>query len=119
MSSEKEKQPDVWEILGFLGPRLQEILRRCSKVDRRDPLQEFAYLLERYATGRLIDIGDAAPASPRVSLAELPHVTLVERTRARRVRPSDGELDSSPFHEEEPVKSAPRDLLPHPRGGDA
>jgi len=91
MSTER-RPSDIEEVLEFLSPRLREILRRLAKRDRRDPLQELAFIIEDYAEGELVRRGDK-PAIPRVSLTDLPEVQLVESVRVRRVRPPNAEID--------------------------
>jgi len=90
MSTEKQAEA----VLQFLSPRLREILRRVAEADRRDALQELAWLIEGYAKGKLQDAGDSLPATPRVSLNDLPNVKLVEQVRVRQVRPVVAEVDS-------------------------
>lgn len=88
-----EKQPEITvDPLEFLSPRLREILRRLAQVDRREGLQELAWLIEGYAKGRLRDSGDD-PATPRVPLNDLPPARLVEDTRVRRVPAQAAEID--------------------------
>ena len=88
-----EKQPEIRDPLEFLSLRLREILRRLAKADRRDDLQELAWLIEGYAKGRLRDTGDET-ATPRVPLDRLPDVVLVENVRVRQVPARAAEIDA-------------------------
>lgn len=87
-----ERQAEA--VLQFLSPRLREILKRVAAADRREVLQELAWLIEGYAKGKLRDAGDTSPVTPRVSLNDLPDVRLVEQVRVRSVRPVTAEVDS-------------------------
>ncbi len=81
--------------LEFLSPRLRELLRRLAKGDRRDELQELAWLIENYAFGRLRDAGDTS-AIPRVRIEGLPGpVHLVQSVIVRPVPPGDASADLS------------------------
>src|SRR5436190_16273052 len=84
------------KALGFLGPRLREMLSRLAKADRWDEVQELAWIIEAYARGRLKDQGDDA-AIPRVPVTDLPTVHRVEKSRVRLVPGPAGETDSPPL----------------------
>lgn len=89
---ESEKPVKNIDVLEFLSPRLREILQRLSTADRRDELQELAWLIEGYAKGRLKDLGDDQP-NPRVPLNDLPETLLVEAVQVRRVLRRVSEID--------------------------
>ncbi len=92
MSNERSHE-DLAAALEFFSPRLRELLIRLAKRDRRDPIQELAYIIEDYAEGELVRRGGEKPAIPRVSLTDLPEVRLIESIHVRRVRPPGVEID--------------------------
>lgn len=68
--------------IGVLSQKARELLRRLAIADHRSEIKELIWLIEQYAAGRLRDLGDNTPASPRVSLTDLPDpVQAVEMVR--------------------------------------
>lgn len=79
------EKPAEKDPLEFLGPRLRELLKRCAEADRRDELQEVAYLIEA-----------RAGINREVPLAGLPVVLQPTATRIREISSQAAHTDSAP-----------------------
>lgn len=102
-----EKQPDLEQVLGFLSPRLVELLRRLTKHNRRgNLLQEIAVLIEERAYGQVQRVADR-DVIPLVDVTNLPEIRFVEKVRVRRVPPQAVDADP-PLHDAD-ISSGPTD----------
>lgn len=79
------EKPVEKDPLEFLGPRLRELLKRCAEADRRDELQEVAYLIEA-----------RAGVNREVPLIGLPVVHQPTATRIREISAQAARTDSGP-----------------------
>jgi hypothetical protein len=83
MNGSDNKQLDP---LGFMSPRLREILDRLANHDRRTPMQELAALIEGRAYGHMPWI-EGPDIKPVISVTNLPEAVGIEARLEPQIPP--------------------------------